>query len=411
RWLLPMSGPEDVLEGQALAIAGGRIVALGAAAALRERFAPREHLRRSCHALLPGLVNAHSRASLALLRACLPRGAAAAAAVLRHGTGADFVREGTRFAIAQMLRAGVTTFADLSGHPEEAARAASQAQVRACLALPVGEDGSDGLTAQLARAEKLWDQYRADPRISLYFAPATGAPLSDALLGRVRRVADELEARVALIPPAEAAAADAVRDAAPPAYGPALLERLAQLGLLRPGFTAIDVRTPRELQLIEQHGASLVLCPQASVRQLLPLPPLADEHTGLGSGDPTRAGGFDLLAEARLAALAAGWGAARALRAATLGGATALGLHSQVGSLEVGKAADLACIELEPLAVSASPGIAEAVLYGAGSGAVSDVWASGRPLLREARLLSFDPEELAALPGQWSGRLKLGAAA
>ena len=77
RWLLPMA-PGVVLEGHALAVGAGRILALGPAAELRARFEAREHLRRAHHALLPGLVNAHARASLTLLRAALPDAGAAA---------------------------------------------------------------------------------------------------------------------------------------------------------------------------------------------------------------------------------------------------------------------------------------------------------------------------------------------
>src|SRR5205807_7438714 len=95
-----------------------------------------------------------------------------------------------------MLRAGITCFADLSLHPEEAARAAAAAHVRAAIALPVSEaptPWAESATAHLARAERLWDEYRSDPRIALYFAPLVSHGMSEALLTRVRRVADELD--------------------------------------------------------------------------------------------------------------------------------------------------------------------------------------------------------------------------
>jgi cytosine/adenosine deaminase-related metal-dependent hydrolase len=155
RWLLPMAPGSGVLEGYAVAVDAGRIRALGPATELRERFEPGAHVLREHHALLPGLVNAHTRASHALLRAAaapaggLPR---PAPQELAQRAGADFVREGTRFAIAEMLRAGITCFADLGPHPEEAARVASAAQMRAAIALPVSEaagGGAENVTAQL----------------------------------------------------------------------------------------------------------------------------------------------------------------------------------------------------------------------------------------------------------------------
>jgi 5-methylthioadenosine/S-adenosylhomocysteine deaminase len=415
RWLLPMA-PGVVLEGHALAIGAGRILALGPVAELRARFEARAHLRREHHALLPGLVNAHARASLTLLRAALAdTGAAGHAAAAAATAGADFVRDGTRLAIAQMLRAGITCFADLSPHPEEAARVCAAAQMRAAIALPIGESGSaDGTTAQLARAERLWDEYRADPRISLFFAPLGLAGLSDALLGRVRRVADELDARLALRPDAAEVAEREwqVRDGGGPGATP--LQRLAALGFLRPGFAAIQVAALPEadVTLLARHGASLISCPQASLASGgARVPRLEGGRSALGTDSPVSAGAFDLLAEARTAALLSGFGAAEALRLATLGGAAALGLQGQIGSLEAGKVADLLCIELDALTVAGYASLEEAIVFGATRSQVSDVWSGGRAAVSAHRLIAFDAEELAAVPAAWAARLKLGAAA
>jgi len=413
RWLLPMT-PAVVLEGHALAIGAGRILALGPAAELRARFEAREHLRRTHHALLPGLVNAHARASLTLLRAALPgAGAAARAAAVASSAGADFVRDGTRLAIAQMLSAGITCFADLSPHPEEAARVCAAAQMRAAIGLPIGDAGSaEGTTAQLARAERLWDEYRADPRISLYFAPQPLAGLTDALLGRVRRIADELDARLALCPePHDGGARDwQVRDAA----WATPLQRLAALGFLRPGFAAIQVAALPEadLALLARHGACLISCPQAGLAAGgARVARLEGDRSALGTDSPVSAGAFDLLAEARTAALLSGFGAAEALRLATLGGAAALGLQAQIGSLEGGKVADLMCLELDALTVAGYASLEDAIVFGATRSQVSDVWSGGRAAVSAHRLIAFDAEELAAVPAAWAARLKLGAAA
>ena len=425
RWLLPMTPAGAALEGHALVVDAGRIVALGPAAELRARFAVREQVRREHHALLPGLVNAYTRASETLLRAAVAPGAESAlrASLRASGAGADFVRDGTRLAMAEMLCAGITCFADLSAHPEEAARVVAAAQLRAAIGLPVTEEpgaGTEHATAQLARAERLWDEYRSDSRISLYFAPLAVPTLSDATLTRVRRVTDELEARVCVhvgiggeadTPPHE------VCDAAAPvrttAAG-AVLARLEALGLLRPGFAAVGVlASEREaLALIARHGAGLIACPQVSLRAGgAALVRLEGQRTALGTDSPATVGALDLLAEARVAALLSGLPAAETLRLATLGGATVLGLQAQIGSLEVGKAADLVCIDLDPLACRCSRGVEAAILFGATRSDVSDVWSGGRAAVREHRLLAFDTEELKQLPGSWARRLKLGAAA
>ncbi|TLY64023.1 MAG: TRZ/ATZ family hydrolase, partial [Gammaproteobacteria bacterium] len=87
----------------------------------------------------------HTHACQALLRGLPVRGPRSSwlretlAPVERRCLSADFVRDGTRLALAEMLRAGITCFADLSLHPEEAARAAAAAHVRAAIALPVSD--------------------------------------------------------------------------------------------------------------------------------------------------------------------------------------------------------------------------------------------------------------------------------
>jgi 5-methylthioadenosine/S-adenosylhomocysteine deaminase len=417
RWLLPMAPALGALSGHGVVIDAGRIMAVGPAAELRSRFAPRATLQRPHHALLPGLVNASTHAAQSLLRGLLRQTAGMAAelaALTARSAGADFVRDGTRLAMAEMLRAGITCFADLSPFPEEAARVAAAAQMRAAIGLPVTDTPSalaDGATAHFARAERLWDEYRSDSRISLYFAPLSANTLTDATLTRIRRVADELDARVALDVSAgndPEASANQVRDAA----APGLMARLEALGLLRPGFSAIGIQAP-DIETLGRHGASAIACPRVELcgGRFPFIPRLHGSRSGLGTGSPARTGVPDVLAEARLAALAGGLSAAEALCMATLGGATALGLHAETGSIEAGKAADLACVDVGTLECRTAAGIEDAVLHAATRTQVSDVWTSGRCAVSEGRLLAFDEEEIAALPARWAQRLKLEAAA
>src|SRR5919108_1834912 len=140
RWLLPVAPANIALADHALAVSAGRILALGPAAELRERFEAREQVVRAHHALLPGLVNAHTQAYHTLLRGLPVRGPrsswlrATLTPVEERCLSADFVRDGTRLALAEMLRAGITCFADLSLHPEEAARVVAAAHMRAAIA-------------------------------------------------------------------------------------------------------------------------------------------------------------------------------------------------------------------------------------------------------------------------------------
>jgi 5-methylthioadenosine/S-adenosylhomocysteine deaminase len=430
RWLLPIAPANTALADHAVAVSAGRIVAIGPTAALRTRFEIRECVVRERHALLPGLVNAHTHACHTLLRGLPVRGprrrwlTETLAPVERRCLSADFVRDGTRLGVAEMLRAGITCFSDLSLFPEDAARAAAAAHMRAAIGLPVADAATpwaEDATAHLARAERLWDEYRSDSRIGLYFAPLTVHGMSEALLTRVRRVADELDARVAvhlaeLTGPAESADAGAgVQDSASAPRHERPLRQLHALGLLRPGFTAIGagVCDGADLELLARHGASLIACPQADLRlgARSPLAALEGNRTALGTDSPAAAGALDVLAEARTAALQSGLGAREVLRMATLGGATVLGLSAQIGSIEPGKAADLTCIDLGTLSSQPAAAIADAITFGVTRSQVSDVWTAGRLAVCAARLVAFDEDELAGLPARWAQRIRVEAAA
>jgi 5-methylthioadenosine/S-adenosylhomocysteine deaminase len=286
---------------------------------------------------------------------------------------------------------------------------------------------AEDANAHLARAEALWDEYRSDARIGLYFAPQPAQGLSDTTLMRLRRVADELDARVVMhlgeLPDAgwlEAhvdTTAEAVADGAGPpqhAWGTRRLAQLHALGLLRPGFGAIGALdcNADEAQLLSRHGAAIIACPQAELRlqwgtTFLP----ASRPVALGTDTPAAAGALDMLAEARSAALLFNLSPLEALRLATFGGATALGLAAQIGSIEPGKSADLTCLDLDTPGCRPVTDVAAAIVFGATRAQVTDVWSAGRAAVSAGRLRLFDEAELASLAVEWAQRLALEAAA
>jgi 5-methylthioadenosine/S-adenosylhomocysteine deaminase len=421
RWVMPMAPANTVLADHAVAVRAGRIVALGPIDEMSARYEPHERVVRRYHALLPGLVNSHTRAAMTLLRGLPVQGPKArwlretVSPAERYCLSADFVRDGTRLAIAEMLQAGVTSFADMYMFPEEAARVASTARIRAAIGLPIADTANawaDGATAHFAKAERLWDEYKSDPWVCFYFAPYPGAAISDETLIRVRRVADELDARVAVEMDMDGGAGADLH--------PSPLQRLEGLGLLRPGFAAIqpvDLH-PQDLEIIIRTGLSVVAAPHSSLRLGSGACPVEQLHArqvvvGLATADPPSAGALDILAEARAATLTArgnggSLSAETALWMATLGGATALGLGATIGSIEPGKAADLVCFDLAPLGSLPTRRPADSILFGATRQQVSDVWTSGREVVRDGHLLAFDETELSELAHHWQVRIYPG---
>ena len=145
RWVVPVEPAGTVLEDHAVAIQGGRIVAVLPADVARTRFDAREVIDRPTHVLLPGLVNAHTHAAMVLLRGRaenLPLGRWLRAAVWpmeRRWIDEEYVRDGTSLAIAEMLRGGITCFADMHLFPDAVAQTAAAAGMRASVGLIVTE--------------------------------------------------------------------------------------------------------------------------------------------------------------------------------------------------------------------------------------------------------------------------------
>jgi 5-methylthioadenosine/S-adenosylhomocysteine deaminase len=182
---------------------------------------------------------------------------------------------------------------------------------------------------------------------------------------------------------------------------------------LRPGFAAIpqEAWNDAESELVATTGICVITCIQSDLRlggdaasgALSSVSKLVGQTVGLGSGDPASVGAIDLLAEARIAALLGGGSvtSADALRLATLGGATAIGFGSVIGSIEPGKYADLACVDLNRLACQPTSNVPESILFSATREQVSDVWTSGRVAVSDGHLLAFDEQELMSSAQKW----------
>lgn len=418
RWTLPIAPASRPLLGHALAVHEGTIAAVGPSAQLLERFEPRERVSRDSHVLMPGFVNAHTHAAMSLLRGLpankplMPWLRETIWPAEERWISPDFVRDGTSLAVAEMLRAGITAFGDMYLFPEEAARVAAAARIRAVIGLPVVETATawaEDANAYLAKAEKLWDEYQDNPWVSLQFAPHAPYTVADGTLQRIRRVADELDARIVMhLHECESEVLESLER-----HGKRPLRRLDDLGLLRPGFTGVHMNhlDEEELDLVARRGVAVVTCPQSNLRLdsgRCPLAELAARGVtmGLGTDGPASVGALDILAESRTAALLnPRQSAAQALHLATLGGAAALGLAGRIGSLEPGKAADFICIDLDSLACQPDTAVAESVVHAATRHQVSDVWVGGRAAVQSGRLLAFDERELLSLAKSWAWRI------
>jgi 5-methylthioadenosine/S-adenosylhomocysteine deaminase len=420
RWIVPIEPDSRVLEDHAVAIHRGLVVAVLPTREARVRFAAEELIERPAHVLLPGFVNAHTRAAMTLLR-----GAAESSSfdywvnrqirpLEQRWMDAEYVRDGAELAIADMLTSGTTCFADLHLFPEVTAQAASAAKIRACIGLPVADTPSPWAGSAnecLGQGIALHDEYRDDPLITTALAPDLDWSGDETLL-RVRRAADELELPVTTRLVEERSLGSLDRKQ--------VLSRLERLGLLSPLLTV--VHAPEldngEVERLSGVGASVVHCARSAMKLGLSECPAAalkrhNVNWALGTDAAACSNDLDMLGEMRTAALTArgllptlspiptyDW-----LRAATLSGARALGLAEVTGSLVAGKWADICCIDLSRAHTQPVYDPLAQILFAASRDQVSDVWVAGRRLVHDGQLTHLDLEDVLKRAQYWQTRI------
>ncbi|MDP6374772.1 MAG: TRZ/ATZ family hydrolase [Pseudomonadales bacterium] len=425
RWLLPIAPENRVIEHGAVAVLNGRIAAVGPHTDLTSAWQPDERIDLGEHLLMPGLVNTHGHAAMTLLRGSaedLPLQGWLADHIWpmeARFMNSDFVADGTRLAIAEMIRSGTTCFADMYFYPETAAQVAAEAGVRAQLAFPIvrfenawSSSAEDALHKGLA----LHDDWRASEFVHIAFGPHSAYTAAREDLEKTLMYAEELQAQIQIhLHENRTEVEDAeVR------IGHSWVEELADIGMLCPSLQAVHMTTlsESEIALIAERGVHVVHCPHSNFKLASGLCPTHKlrQHgveLSLGTDGAASNNGLDLFAEARLAALllkyqardAANGDAASMLHMLTLGGAKTLGLEADIGSIEPGKAADLIAIDM------AKPGLAPvydpmgALVHGAPGHAVTDVWVAGRRLLTGAEHTSIDLRDTLQRANHWREKM------
>ncbi|MGH8624816.1 MAG: TRZ/ATZ family hydrolase [Gammaproteobacteria bacterium] len=424
RWVIPVE-PREVLQHHSLAMAGTKVVDIVPTKQAREVFQARETYNLPQHALIPGLINAHTHAAMSLFRGIaddLPLMEWLNEHVWpaeQKWVSAEFVRDGALHAVAEMLRGGTTCFNDMYFFPDETARVASEAGIRACVGLilidfpsPWATDAQD----YFRKGEAVHDRFRDHPLVSIALAPHAPYSVSDEILVRVRALAEELDLPIHMhVHETEDEVKNAVaRTSERP------LQCLSRLGLLSPRLLAVHATQLRdeEIATLARYGVYVVHCPESNLKLasgFCPVAALTGRGVGvaLGTDGPASNKDLDMFGEMRVAALLgkAVAGDARALDAhavltmATLNGARALGLDSLIGSLRPGKAADIVAVDLGDIETQPIYDPLSQLIYAAGRDKVSHVWVAGRQVVRERALLTLDKTAILERTMLWQERL------
>jgi 5-methylthioadenosine/S-adenosylhomocysteine deaminase len=424
-WVVPVVPHGVVLEDHAVAVSGDRIAAVLPIAAARARFDAKETVSRPDGALVPGLVNTHAHNPMTLLRGVaddLPLKVwlqqhiwPIEAAVI----GPDFVADGVALGIAEMLRGGTTCANENYFFPDVQAATYKRFGFRARVGLPVIDFPTAWAQSDdeyFDRAGEVHDQWRGDALIGTTFAPHAPYTVNDANFERIRMLADQLDIPVHLHLHETAQEVEQSIEK----HGQRPIARIDRLGLFNDRLIAVHMTqlTEAEIALGAERGVSVVHCPESNLKLASGFCPVcalqrAGANLAIGTDGCASNNDLDMFGETRTAAIlakavaqdAAGFDAFSALRAATLGGAKALGWDDRIGSIEPGKQADLVCIDLSPLETQPLHHVVSQLVYATGRHQVSDVWIAGARKLRERELVDMDENAIVANARQWRDRI------
>lgn len=425
RWIIPIEPANVVLSQHAVAIRDGRIVAVVPATEAQTRFSANEIVRLADHALIPGLINAHTHAAMALMR-----GMADDLPLMRwlrehiwpaeakHVTP-EFVYDGTLVAAAEMIRGGITCANDMYFYPESAAQAFVDAGMRAAVGIIAVEFPTRYANAPddyLARGLAARDRFVSNELISFCFAPHAPYTVSDQTFTRIATLAEELDLPIHchIHETAEEISTSIDQHGARP------IDRLAALGVVSPRLLAVHAvhLSERDIERLGTEGASVVHCPSSNLKLASGFAPMERVqqrgiNVAIGTDGAASNNRLDAFQEMRTAAMLAkavagnpeAMPAHRALHSATLGGAIALGLADQIGSIVPGKVADLCAINFDDPMMAPVFDPASHLVYVCGRESVTHVWVRGKMVLDQGRLTSATLAGLEKRIFLWHNRL------
>lgn len=426
KWIIPVEPEDTVLEEHAIAVKDGKIIELLPSSTALEKYHTSDNHNLESHALVPGFINSHTHSPMTLFR-----GYADDIPLMnwlndhiwpaeKKWISPDFVTDGTKLALTEMIRNGTTCFNDMYFFPDYTAEAAIETGIRAVVGLILVDFPSAwAVDSQeyLDKGEQVHDKYKHSPLIRTAFAPHAPYSVSDQPLERVAVLAEELDIQIHMHTHESGHEITQSMDQ----YGKSPLMRMHGLGLVSNRLMAVHMThlEQEEMELVAKYGVHVIHCPESNLKlangfcQVNKLSALGI-NVAVGTDGAASNNDLDMLGELRTAALLAkgvaddccAIPAPNALAMATIHGARALGMEHRIGSLLPGKEADIVAIDLDMPETQPVFDPLSQIVYASNRDQVTDVWVAGRHLLKARELLTIDMEEVLVKAKEWRTRIK-----
>ena len=426
-FVVTMDGSGTVIENGAVAIDEGVIVAIGDAAAIEADYPAEEVLGGSGRVVMPGLVNGHSHAAMTLLR-----GVADDLALMDwlenyifpaevEFVDAEFVRIGTELACWEMIRGGTTTFVDMYYYPDTIAEVVASCGMRALISAtvidqrsPDAENADDSLAKGVEFIERWLGR---NSRITPIFGPHASYTLNKEQLAATRAAALELGVPISIHVSESPFEVQNSLDT----YGMTSIEMYESIDFFDAQTIAAHVVWPTETEIpiLRDRKVGVIHNPTSNMKIASGIAPItemlaAGVRVGLGTDGAASNNDLDMWEEMRLAALLQkvdrmdpeALPATTVLSMATSGGATAIGLGDEIGSLEAGKRADLIQVAFDDVHHIPTYDVTSHLVYVTDEQDVASVVVDGKVLMKERQMLTIDTERVRNEATQLAAQIK-----
>ena len=364
--------------------------------------------------LLPGLINTHTHLSMTLFRG-LADDLSLDSWLNDHiwpmeaNLNGDYCYIGALLGAVELIKSGTTTFSDMYFYMEDVARAVEDAGIRAVLSYGMIDFGdAERREAEIKENLQLFNSCNgmADGRIKVFFGPHSPYTASEELLIKVRELADEHNMGIHIhVSETEKEINDSLEE-----KGLRPFEYLEKIGFLGPDVVAAHCvwLSDEEIEIIKKHNVKVSHNPCSNMKLASGISPVSklienDVCVSIGTDGASSNNNLDLIEELKTASLLQKvatldpkvLSSDEAVEMATIKGAEALGLDSEIGSIEVGKKADIILIDTNsPNMVPNSSSLSSNVIYSANGSNVDTTICNGKILMENKKLTVLDEQEI-----------------
>ena len=425
-WIFTANNDNQLLENHSVVIDGGLIVDIVESDSVFNIYQANEVYQLTDQLLIPGLINAHSHLAMSLLKG-FADDVALSIWLNNHIWPAEknlvspqFVRDGSRLAIAEMLKGGITTFNDMYFYPQATAEVSNEIGMRANIGLVVldfpteyASDAQDYLNKGLI----FRDTWRDNPIITTSIAPHAPYSVSDESFSLVGTYANQLQMTIHThLHETEAEITESLQK-----FSMTPIQRLDKLGILGPNVTAAHCvhLNDTDISILKKNQVNIIHNPSSNMKLgsgIANIKALYEKgiNIGLGSDGSASNNRLDIITEIRSTLLlhkgknqdAEFLKPLDAIKMATINAAKALGLDKKIGSIDIGKRADITVIDLNSIECQPCYDPLSTFVYSADKNSVSHVWVDGQIKVKKFFLVNIDEDKLIHNAKLWQTKIK-----